>query len=219
MRKHIMMAGGILAALMLVVGIAWALWQASVTIKTSLQVSSIAAPIVGGSWTNDDGIASNPVWEGNDIGPDPATAGPGALRYDKNIALCLSSINTPNDSEANLTITKAYGGYWCTAWFHLRNDTPANWTLNDVTVNDANFPNCPAMGSVDIDGDTALDIEACVSQAAIGSSEDLPILGVTWAPNAEKYVKLALHVLDSVTPGKTLPFVVSLNGPIQTGGP
>jgi len=221
MKRKVLALAGVALVVVAAVGIAWALWMASSVIHTSIEVSPLGQTVIESSITDDDGKVDIVGWDAGDTGRDPATAGPLAARYDKDIGACLASINTPPDNEANLAIEDSYGGYFCSAFYGIRNVSPdKDWHLTEVAVNGGTFKNCPTLTSVDLDADTSLDVEGCVSSFTVpGQAAEEPILGRVWPPNVTAYAKVSLHILDSATPGTTHAFDVSFNAPAQTGGP
>lgn len=221
MRRKIFAVGAVVAVLLGAVAVVVALWMASSKIHTTLVVSKQPGVQVAQAVTDDDEVIFDAAWDSGDTGPDPATFGPQAVRYDKDIATCTGSTHVPIDKDGNLAITAGYGGYHCAAWFKLTNDSPDQpWTLTEVAVGPATLANCPALTSIDLDGDTNLDVEGCVSKMLNTYSwTQLPLIGTSWAPGASYWAKVGLHVLDSATSGITHAFDIAFNGPAQTGGP
>jgi hypothetical protein len=208
------------------VGIAWALWQASSTIHTSIQVSSppSAAIVAGTGHCDDDGSPVPPAWDSTDVvgAGDPAGRGPNSPRYDKDISSCTATVV---DGVGQLTLSSAYADLYSMSFWGLKNPVGSqSWVLASVEIDGAALDDCPNAGgtmtTVDLDGNTQPDVEACITLLPNYMTDDeAAALGTTWAAGDQKDIAIKLQILDTVTAGITHTFDITFNGQAQTGGP
>ncbi len=150
---------------------------------------------------------------------DPARTGRDPKpHYDKDVARCdavalpdgQDNEPQPGSQRALLFIQNAYPSYHCTAWFDVVNTGTIPVLLHSVSIQGTAAAPCESGASTqyDLDGDTQLDIEICVSElppCPTGQRCEPQI-----DPDKEFQFNLDLHILQTADQGTSLEFEAAM---------
>lgn len=153
---------------------------------------------------------------------DPAATGrdPKA-HYDKDVARCDAiaidddaNEPQPGSQTALLFIQNAYPSYHCTAWFDVANTGSIPVLLHSVSILGAAAAPCASGASTqyDLNGDTQLDIEICVSELPVcdPNGTDSQRCEPQIDPDKEFQFNLDIHVLQTADQGTSLEFKAAM---------
>jgi hypothetical protein len=218
------------------VGIGIALWSKVLTINGIVQTGSVNAQFLT-VFTDDDDEVNNPDLDAGDTGDCPIHASPlpgptscdpketGAEgpndvilhRYDKDVARCdATAVPDGQDNEtqpgsqlANVAIRNGYPSYHCTAWFLIENNGTIPIHLHSVSIGGVAATLCQLGNTAyDLNADTQLDIEICLSGLQPCTTADCPEPQVH--PGETLPLDLDMHIMQTADQDTVYEFQASI---------
>ena len=197
-------------ASLFVLGLAQAAWSLRLEILGTINTGEAALNFVG-SFTDDDGLANDPLLDPDDSGNcsggartdsscDPLSTGPGPKpRLDGDVARCTAAVE-PDGLTATIELAEAYPDYRCTGWFLMQNTGSlpvriAGLRLNDLPVS------LPSQANADLNGDTQPDLTLDLRGADLCQQLD---------PGQQVMLELGQQVLGAAPPAASLNFTVQI---------
>lgn len=198
-------------------GMGYGLWSKILTIDGTVNTGTLDAIFVD-AFTDDDDVVDNPDKDSLDLDNcpdifgldmdgdfmtscDPAASGidPKA-RHDKDVARCDAGID-PDDNQIGFVIKRnVYPGYFCTAWFDVKNNGKIPVRVAAATVNGLPIdPSVPTPFDLNNDGvpDVAVHLTGLTSCQQIDADETVQI-------------DIDQEVLQGAPQGATLSYTVKV---------
>jgi hypothetical protein len=197
-------------ASLFVLGLAQAAWSLRLEILGTINTGEAALNFVG-SFTDDDGLANDPLLDPDDGGNcslggraesscDPTSIGPGPKpRLDRDVARCAASAD-PEGLVAIVELSEAYPDYRCTAWFVMDNTGSLPLRITGLKLNESPT-DLPSQTSADLNGDGEPDLT--LDLRGVEACQQLD-------PGQQGILELGQHVLGAAPPGAALHFTVQV---------
>ena len=202
-------------------GMGYGFWSQTLTISKTVDTGNVNLEYLG-AFTNDDATTTGGTIDSDDddqmvqlfdfygssSSADPSGFGPGASstqtstpRYDKDVALCLAGIQSPD--TATLDEFRVYPSYHCTAWFDVINNGTVPVKVKSITLvltsTSVLIDPADASTPVDIDEDLADDVEFDIDDFALCQQID---------PGETVRMTIHQHVLMTVLQSTLLQYKV-----------
>ncbi len=229
----------VIVAAFAALGAATALWNPSIFVTGKVNTGTVSAQFTK-AFTDDDDVVNDPARDSGDTGLcqddggvalpgrtttscDPAASGPDPkARLNKDVARCDASITSSTSSQTSGQIVKtnAYPGYFCTAWFQVKNNGTIPLVITDVQLCDSHgchsAPFGPPALPLDLNGDGVPDVAVDITELhpcqylARGESlyfdvDQQVLSGVPQGASLTEKVQVTIAPWNSICPPPTPP--------------
>jgi hypothetical protein len=229
----------VIVAAFAALGAATALWNPSIFVTGKVNTGTVSAQFTK-AFTDDDDVVNDPARDSGDTGLcqddggvalpgrtttscDPAASGPDPkARLNKDVARCDASItsSTSGQTSGQIVKTNAYPGYFCTAWFQVKNNGTIPIVITDVQLCDSHgchsAPFGPPALQLDLNGDGVPDVAVDITELhpcqylARGESlyfdvDQQVLSGVPQGASLTEKVQVTIAPWNSICPPPTPP--------------